>query len=340
MSQQLFTKNHIYFMSKLKSLILLCSLVFFSTAQAQTDVSLLIQHRLGDAEYAPMTTAVTNEGYEFHVSSLRYYISGISIQHDGGQTTPVSDLYLLVDPTVTTGEISLGNFDIEDVEGITFAVGVDEQANHGDPTLWDSDHALAPQVPSMHWGWASGYRFVAFEGMSGAAFAQEFELHGLGDGNYQPDGVSLEAIGFKQSGKQVIAITADYQEALYNIDPSTGIQSHGENGPAKRAIQNFVNRVFTGVTEGEISVQNEILDQNAGLSVFPNPSQGPVTLKLQPLAPRSQYDIEVLDASGQMVQSLEMSSEQQNLELDDAGLYLIQLKQDGRIVATEKVIVN
>ena len=69
----------------------------------------------------------------------------------------------------------------------------------------------------MHWGWSSGYRFVALEGKSGTTSAnQNLELHGLEDVNYFH--LTITTAGTTSGSDKVIELNADYIQALKNIN--------------------------------------------------------------------------------------------------------------------------
>src|SRR5690606_7713783 len=150
----------------MKSIVVL--LVFLSTgfvSRAQNDVELKIFHRLGAQDFQLNSTAENNLNNEFQVTRLEYYITRISVIHDGNQSTSIGDDTLaLVDAAdAISTTIPLGNLTITSVEEIRFHIGVYAPTNNADPSLQPMGHPLAPQSPSMHWGWAAGYRFVAME---------------------------------------------------------------------------------------------------------------------------------------------------------------------------------
>ena len=95
---------------------------------------------------------VTPLGELVNIDRLEYYLSDMSVVHDGGQETPLNGAYVLADAFVDEvhplGLVS----GVESVEGLKFKVGIDPENNHSDPVTWPQDHPLAPQVPSMHWG--------------------------------------------------------------------------------------------------------------------------------------------------------------------------------------------
>ena len=146
-------------MKKIYTLIAILSLS--AAASAQKNVILTVQHKLGDSNFSYNTTNSNDVGSTFKFSRVEYYMSGFTIIHDGGIETPVTtDTYILTDAFMNAVQ-SLGLFNVTNVEGIKFHIGVDAPTNNEDPNQWPMSHPLAPQSPSMHWGWAAGYFFAA-----------------------------------------------------------------------------------------------------------------------------------------------------------------------------------
>jgi hypothetical protein len=220
-------------------------LVFFSTlaffVNAQNEIRLHLAPRLGSAAFSLNTPFDHPSGsYQVKYTRFEYYISEIKITHDGGQITPCPDLYLLVRSALDS-VYSLGQMPgVQNVEAITFSVGVPESMNHADPSLLPANHPLAPQNPSMHWGWAVGYRFAALEGVAGANFSQTFEIHALGDANYKRQSISTIAEQVSPDVK-VIHLIADYSLALKSTNVSGGLIVHGTTGAAVTVLNNCKN---------------------------------------------------------------------------------------------------
>ena len=108
---------------KNKFLLLLLAVLFSQGIFAQMNVSLHLHPKLGDQPFALNSTATAEMGYAFRVTRLQYYVSEIKLTHDGGQVTPVTDLYLLV--TAQKDSIfDLGSFPVTTIEGIEFSIGV------------------------------------------------------------------------------------------------------------------------------------------------------------------------------------------------------------------------
>lgn len=52
----------------------------------------------------------------------------------------------------------------EPFQAIRFRVGIDAKTDVSDPQAWPPGHPLHPDVCGLHWGWSSGYVFLAVEG--------------------------------------------------------------------------------------------------------------------------------------------------------------------------------
>lgn len=309
--------------------ILLVALGF--TANAQTPVELHITHKLSGNAFAYNTSAQNNLGNDFNVSRLEYYISKISITHDGGMVTDVPNHYILADGGQDVME-ALGSYNITNVESVSFHIGVDTPINHADPSLQPSGHPLAPKSPSMHWGWASGYRFVAMEGMAGPSLGQKYEIHALGDQNYFK--VTVTVAGINQGGKIIIPVNADYSEALKDINVSSGVIMHGDANESLTLLQNFRDNVF--FPGHPVSVANA---QKAAtqVSVFPNPSNGTVNIN----AGNAAADIQVTDVQGRTVATQPKATGVSNitLKLNNAGLYFVKVTTADGTTSVQKLQV-
>jgi len=301
---------------------------------SQTDIALKINHRLNLADFALDIPAVNNLGQSYKTSRLEYYISKFIIVHDGGIETAVPlDVIALVQPGEEVNTlIPLGNFDITTVESIQFAIGVYEPINNEDPTLFDESHPLGPKSPSMHWGWVAGYRFVAYEGFGGADYAQNFQLHGLGNDNYfsQKQDVIAEIV----DGTLILSIDANYTEALRDIDVSSGVVSHGEAGAALQMLLNFKNHVF-----GNYYVGLDDQPVQYSWTVYPNPSASlEVAINFQDLS--NDYRFEIVNILGESVNVLSIAENNvQHIQLPSPGIYFFSLIKKDELIETKKVII-
>lgn len=304
-----------------------------SVSQAQKTVTLNINHKLGNGSFAFNQAAQNDLSQEFQVTRIDYYISGITLIHDGGMNTPVPDKYILAKGSSNVSE-QLGTFNVTNIEGIKFSIGVDAPTNNADPSLQPAGAPLSFQTPSMHWGWSAGYRFVALEGKFGNGFGTTFELHGLWNENYFQQTVMAEGVN---SGNNVaINLDADYTQALKGIDISSGPIEHGTNGNDLTVLKNFRDYVFkpgSGTTSLSEIVQDE------SIRVYPNPAKGVVYVD----ASGSQNKISryvLTDISGKVMEEKQLDKSGA-IRLEQAGgIYFLVLFNGHTPVLSRKILLQ
>jgi hypothetical protein len=314
--------------------VAICTLFFTSNlAQAQVNGFLKINHLLGTAPFALDYAVQNNLSNTLKVTRLQYYISRISVVHDGNQITEMHDSVLALvnaaDGPYTL--IDLGALNATNVEGVFLHVGVYAPLNNEDPALQDVNSPLAPQSPSMHWGWASGYRFVAFEGQGGISFAQTFQIHVIGNENYYKTGV-VPASTNLSNDSLYINLNANYLEALREIDVSNGLMAHGNAGAAKVCILNFNNTVFgqTFVSAAENEIENIF-------QVYPNPtSNNSATVNI--LNSEARFDLKIYNVLGELITTYNNTNGSQfEINLPKKGIYFIHLSIEGQQAVTKKI---
>jgi len=314
----------------------LLAFLLISLTNAQTNVQLTINHKLGAEDFQFNTEVKNNIDHTIKFQRFEYYISGISIIHDGRTETNLSDVYILANAGKNETHL-LGNLDVTDIESISFSVGVDPNVNNADPSQWSADHALSPKFPSMHWGWASGYRFVAIEGKSGSSFNQDFQIHALGNKNYFKQNIPVSGTD-DGNGGLLITLNADYIKAVSNMAMNNGLIEHGENNEAITCLRFFQNDVFTNVSGEGNTLKTKHLKQNRIFTVFPNPTDGKLQIRIKdPKWNASQFVIR--NHLGQVIQNGVSADNGQTIKLNHKGLYWLTLSKNGD-VHTEKVIVK
>jgi len=320
----------------MKNLFTLSILLFSIGLMAQNDVIIKINHKFESDDFELDKIVTAYDGYDLNISRLEYYLNGFAITHDGGQETSVPFHFLINADEVT--ELNLGSFDITEVESITFSVGVEESRNHLDPSTFPAGHPLAPQNPSMHWGWAAGYRFIALEGKSGANVSTTYQIHALGDANYQT--LTLPIGGTLNGNTLTISLDADCLAMFNAIDVSTGVVTHGDFDEAITLLENFATYVF--FPEGEIPVATIDPSFNGKFQIQPNPSFDKSTHVILNLPTADNYQVTLTDLTGKVIQTQSVTSGEQNIELksNHSGLFFIHLWKDGEPVAFEKWIVK
>jgi hypothetical protein len=301
---------------------------------AQNNVQLNIHHKLNGEDFEMNMASSNNIDHNFNVTRMEYYISEISIIHDGGTETGIKDFWILANASAST-QIDLGDHPIDAVEAIHFHIGVDPDHNHLDPSSWPAGHPLAPTFPSMHWGWTPGYRFIAYEGNGGNTLSQLCQLHGLGDDNYFKTEIPLTTTA--QNNVVTINLDADYARALEDIALNGGVIVHGEDGEAKQALENFRDYVFSPSDNVNSTVD---FSEVSSFNVFPNPTQSGATNFMVAATENRTYQVAISDILGRQIQyfSEVKSNTTIDLTLNNSGLFIVSLIKDGQTVISKKLI--
>ena len=312
--------------------ILLLSLFFGSLSlAAQTkELTLNFHHMMSGESLTDSLVGTNNLGNQFKFNRLQYYVDDIEVIYNQGDTFTYVGVLLIDALAEEMTSVDLGALDFDSITAVRFAVGVGPDVNNLDPSTYPASHPLAPKFPSMHWGWAAGYRFVCAEGVGSSAFNQTFELHGLGNNNYAMQTIATSG-AMSTSDTLVVDIEADYAELVRDIAVAQGPISHGETGDAFQSLKNLNNKVFKSA-EGNAALNSQEL-AFADLKVFPNPSNGRFVIEGAQGA-----TVEVYNALGSKVAHKKVAGPTRII-LQDSGIYLMVVSQDGRST-TKKLIVR
>ena len=303
---------------------------------AQNKVYFNIHHKLNEGDFEMNRTANNNINTPFQITRLEYYISEISLIHDGGQETKINDLWVLVNADSPT-QVDLGDHNIDKVEKIAFHIGVDSAHNNSDPSLYPAGHPLALKFPSMHWGWAIGYNFIALEGTGGDALDKVFQIHALGNENYRR--YEIEQNVSAVNNRIDINIDGDYARALEDLDASIGIFYHGTTKEARKLIGNFHDLVFSASenTATTIRVPRPYFE------VYPNPvPNSEISIALFDDNPGTNYEVIITDIiTGRQITTIKsiVTNKPINLSTVLPGSYIISCTKDGKHFATDKFVV-
>lgn len=319
-----------------RSLLLSFLMASAGTVAAQSDVYLQINHLLNDNPFEFSVAQTNNLGEDFNVSRMEYYMSEITLVHDGGMTTELEDTWILVDAGAFTN-VYLGSFDITELESISFGIGVQSDFNHLDPSTYPTGHPLAPKSPSMHWGWAAGYRFVAMEGKAASGLTQTFEVHALGDVNYQI--TSVASAGTWNDGVLYVALDGDYAMALKDVSVAGGLISHGETGASIDVLVNFNQEVFReGAANTTLSVSQ--LPLSLDMRIAPNPAAQQVWVQVSQSLPSGSMLL-LVDIRGREVLRMPATPQMEiDLQSYPAGLYNVCLENDHQIISVQQLYIN
>jgi Secretion system C-terminal sorting domain len=317
---------------KMKNFLLVPLLIAsFQTVVAQKKVNLVIAHKLGSAPFSYNTTVQNNLGQDFQFTRVNYYISGITIVHDGGVETLVpANTYLLVKADYNNFKFNLGQFNVTNIEAIKFNTGVNAPVNNQDITTWNLLHPLSFQTPSMHWGWTAGYIFMALEGKTGATMSNYFAMHAMFNQNYMEQQINLTG---NNVGNEInINLDADYTQALKNINLSLLPFHHGENLTDLDALKNFRASVFKPGSGTPLANTNITQEE---IKLFPNPTTGAISITS--LSPNS--IITIVDCFGRIIVNTKVIQNNYSNTFDTKGTYIINITNPENKTSTKKVVV-
>lgn len=297
----------------------------------QKDIHFQLNHIIDGEEFALNKEGVSDLNQVYQFTRVDYYLSGFVIIHDGGMETPVSDFYVLAKGGQNLS-VELGSFNLQQVEGLKFAVGVESPTNNEDPTGYDPSHPLAPKSPSMHWGWSSGYRFAVVEGKSGPAFNTTFQMHGLWNQNYFEQ--THLTSGTELDGDVYLSFDADINKALNAIDIEQGPIDHGSNATDLVLLENMRDHVFSpGVFNSVVNV----LTHNT-VVLYPNPSSGEVSLSFRNNAVVE--EVQIVNQLGQTILIKEVNARTLDLFIEERGVFQVVLKGADQEIAVERLVIQ
>lgn len=318
-------------------ILILVAVLFSFSATAQKDVTLTIKHMLGGNTFAFNQAATNNLNNNLNIDRIDYYISGITIIHDGGMQTPVPASTILFVEGDINHFANLGNYNVTNVEGVKFSIGVPSSVNNQDPAQWTGSHPLAPKSPSMHWGWSAGFRFVALEGKAGSSLSTTYQMHGLGNSNYFTQTVMVN--GLNQGNDVYINLEADYTEALRGIDVTQGPIDHGVDATDLTVLENFRDYVFSAGTAIPLAVSN--FENEIDLNIFPNPSTSDVRITLDNTGKTAVTSAQVFDISGRMINEVSLVNQNEaTISFDAKGIYFVRLNSYGINLGSKKVVIQ
>lgn len=303
------------------SSVLLAATIAATVASA-AEVTLVLNPRTIDGNVFTLgATYKGRSGGFYRPELLRYYISGITIHHDG-TSTQLIDKYLLVDVSKTDRYV-LGDVIMQRMDSLTFSIGVDIAHNHLDPAKYPDWHPLAYQDPSMHWGWQSGYRFVTYEGFSGTRadnLSAIMQVHTVDNSLYTRVRLRTGATRTEQGFD--IPLLANYEYLLESIDVSRGLINHSAEGEAITLMRNMAQRVYTA------SVISSVNDDESASHVSPNPASDIVSV------PQGVTEASIVNVAGNVVAQASFGSGSNIISVQHlaSGAYgIVMHHADGRM---------
>jgi hypothetical protein len=318
-------------------LILLFPLGFF----AQKNVSIQLEPY---ASGNPLTLNVPFIGWDgklVSVEHFNYYLSKLTIQHDGGQVLTIPDSVFLIKPTEQT--LNLGFLNLNNIEQISFLVGVPKELNTQsgllaqDISTYPDNHPLSFQSPSMYWGWQFGYMHMIVggkvDGDNDGVAEKAFELHNLGNLNQQQ--INLSVVQTNVSSTELtIDIRCNLDNWLRNIDLVTAAISHGETGVNEQVMNNApTQNVFN-------QAANASLTSNSQALLKIKTSLGTLSIEWEGM--QNIQNCLLFDIEGKLLRKEEIQETSESVYWPNlkTGMGLVQLNDaTGKTIATRKVVI-
>ena len=284
------------------------------------EVAVVINH-LYDGEVLNFdNTYIVGDNIPIRFDRIEYYIHLNSLISNQNIATDLIDKYILVNANQNNyniGEIELLD---DDLISLNFNIGVEYNLNHADPSLQDSSHPLAPQLPSMHWGWAAGYRFAALEGMidknQDSVMETVFQYHPVDD-SYYSDTITSDGI-IENENNVTIFINANYDRLIENIGTDEGGVYHGIHEENGLLMDNFSqNNVFT------VPENLNLKETYVSNAVFPNPFSNTIQLNLN-----ENSIVKVYNSLGLLVDEFKFDKGQQQINTETLlnGIYILSIQ--------------
>lgn len=141
-------------------LLLLISIVILSACDNDVNpqIAINLQPMNGTTPVGVGDIIQTDEGRNFNIREIRFYIDNLKLIKTDNSTIEVADLIFIDWPEKNaTLELPFGDY-----SGIEFHLGMDSITNESNPIDFAPEHPLSNQQ-DMHWGMLK-YRFLTFVG--------------------------------------------------------------------------------------------------------------------------------------------------------------------------------
>jgi hypothetical protein len=132
-------------------------------------ITLSFNHVVGNQPLSLGNTSYTNgSGEEFKVTSLKYFISNISLTKSDGSVfvVPQDSSYFLIDESHDSSKLPIITTPAGQYKQMSFVIGVDSLRNTKDISQRLGILDPTASAADMYWTWNSGYIFFKLEGNS------------------------------------------------------------------------------------------------------------------------------------------------------------------------------
>jgi len=318
--------------------IIIAVLLAMTCTMSAAEVNLNIDYNVDGVPFEYNKEYINTDGIKYKVTRFEFYMCQFKLDD-----TVLEGTYVLANAQYN--KYTLGNFDIDQVNKLGISFGVEAEENIGkDPNRFGMFHPLAPKNPSMHWGWAAGYRFWAIEGFSDpdgdGEYDKSFQFHILGDEAFRSVlfDVGAEAIksvakeGIQSEGGVVdIKLGFNIQKLLAPVDMTKfGIyhQFYNDSQEVRDVIDNFTESdVVTSETQTSIAMFNNI-------EISPNPTTDFLNIGNEFIT--ASYDI--ISLEGTTVQSGNIDNDIIKVGDISTGTYILRIYDKKNVLNTAKFV--
>jgi len=303
-------------MNKLFYFVLALTLSSSVFAQSK-EVIIKMNHLYKAAPFVLDNTYDVDESVAIEFSRMEFYLHINSLVNTTNESIELDDTYILVNPE--QNEYSIGDHDISTINTVLFHLGVALEVNHSDPAALANSHPLSPQVPSMHWGWAAGYRFIAAEGMvdknQDGVLEAVIQYHAVSDDYYTSLSVSEASV--ETESTITIYLDVNYDKMFENMNTSNAGVFHGSYPQNQSLIDNIVDNNVFSVTEN-LSIE----EVNTLGTIYPNPFKDVLNLDLQ-----QNSSIHLYNTLGALIEVYELSPGLHQIETSQLtkGMYIVSI---------------
>ena len=296
----------------------LFALTLSTSMFAQTkEVIIKMNHLYNGTPFTIDSTYEVDGGVAIEFSRMEFYLHINSLVNTNNESVELDDSYILVNPE--QNNYSLGNHEISDINTLLFHIGVSPEVNHNDPASLENTHPLAPQQPSMHWGWAAGYRFIAIEAMldkdQDGILEAVIQYHAVDDAYYTSLSISDASVETETS--ITFHLDVNYDKMFENINTSNAGVFHGSYQQNQSLIDNIAENNVFSVTEN-LSIE----EVNTLGTIYPNPFIDILNLELQ-----LNSSIHLYNTLGAIIEVYELSPGLHQIETSQLtkGMYIVSI---------------
>lgn len=149
-----------------------------NTTQSNFDVNFKFTPKVHGEEINLGKYFLLNGPDSIMVERLDFYVESLEIKSITNKKFLTDSIYLF-SMTDNITNFRFKNFPIpSSVDTLSFLLGLDDFINHADPNKYPQNHNLS-SYKNMSWTWASGYRYIVFEGKikSGNGAPMSYSFH-------------------------------------------------------------------------------------------------------------------------------------------------------------------